>query len=118
MKSRFILMNLDFISLKQRNDKITSVIYIRKTKIMRNKRLIATIVFCFYSFINVIGQDSINIWKDVDKGLMVKCQAENRSKVLKDITLHKKIKEMTKKMRKMWFKTHKKEWEKERETTI
>ena len=51
-------------------------------------------------------------------GLMVKCQAENRSKVLKDITLHKKIKEMTKKMRKMWFKTHKKEWEKERETTI
>lgn len=67
MKSRNILMKLDFISVKQRNDKITSVIYIRGTKIMRNKRLIATIVFCFYSFINVIGQDSINIWKDVDK---------------------------------------------------
>jgi len=58
------------------------------------------------------GNNNINV------GLMVKCQAENRSKVLKDITLHKKIKEMTKKMRKMWFKTHKKEWEKERETTI
>jgi hypothetical protein len=26
----------------------------------------------------------------LDLGLIVKCQAENRSKVLKDITLHKK----------------------------